>query len=96
MVSKKLIKKYELDEEEIDLLQEEGDDIENEKFFETAIKNQKQYKKGQQSKLITMNARIDVIDKIKEIASNLGLNYQSFINMILKQVADKKIKVQFN
>ena len=47
-----------------------------------------------QTKPITINTNINVIDKIKTIANNNGLNYQTLINMILYQVANGKIDIR--
>ena len=49
--------------------------------------------KSKQTKLMTINTNIAVIDRIKEKAIDLGLNYQTLINMLLKQYADGKIRM---
>ena len=89
MVSKKLIKKYKLDQEEIDLLNEEEKDIaetENEEFFDEAIDNLRN-----RTKLFSIRYNVDVINKIKKKAASYGLNYQTYINLFLYQLANDKI-----
>jgi predicted DNA binding CopG/RHH family protein len=44
-------------------------------------------------KPITMNADVLVIEKIKEMSANIGINYQTLINILLKQYADGKINI---
>lgn len=90
MVSKKLIDKYKLDQEEIDLLKEEEKEInkkENEVFFEKAIDNLKK------DKLISIRVNTSVINSIKKKAESSGMNYQSLINVLLKQYADGRINI---
>ena len=90
MVSKKLIDKYKLDQEEIDLLKEEEKEIgekENEVFFEKAIDNLKK------DKLISIRVNTSVINDIKKKAKSSGMNYQSLINVLLKQYADGRINI---
>ena len=91
MVSKKLIDKYQLDQEEIDLLQEEEKEIsekENEAFFEKAIDNL-----GKKDKLISIRVNTSIINNIKKKAESSGINYQSLINVLLKQYADGRINI---
>lgn len=91
MVSKKLIDKYKLDEEEIDLLNEEEKEIgekENEIFFEEAINNLKK------DKLISMRVNTNIINNIKKIANDIGLNYQSYIGVLLDQASKGNIKLK--
>ena len=91
MVSENLIKKYKLDQEEIDLLKEEEKDItetENEKFFDEAIDNLKN-----KTKLFSIRYNVNTIDKLKQKASEAGMNYQTLINVILKQYVDGKINI---
>ena len=87
MVSKNLIEKYKLDEEKIDLLKEE-DELENEKFFEDAIDNLKN-----RTKIFSIRSNVNTIDKLKQKANEAGMNYQTLINVILKQYVDGKISV---
>lgn len=54
--------------------------------------NQKEVK-PKQIKPMTINTNIIVINKIKEKANDIGINYQSLINVLLKQYADGKIKI---
>lgn len=91
MVSKRLINKYKLDQEEIDLMKEEEKEIsesENELFFDKAISNLKK-----KDKLISLRVNNTVIDTIKQKAEYCGIGYQSLINMLLKQYADGKINM---
>lgn len=90
MVSKKLINKYKLDQEEIDLINEDEKEVgqkENEIFFEKAIDNLKK------DKLISIRVNTLVINGIKKKAENSGINYQSLINILLKQYLDGKINI---
>lgn len=93
MISKVLIDKYKLDEEEIDLMNEDIKEFgknETERFFDSAIDNLKSRK----NKLLSIRTNELIIDKIKTIANNNGLNYQTLINMILYQVANGKIDIR--
>ena len=93
MISKNLIDKYKLDEEEIDLINEDIQEFgenETEKFFDNAIDNLK----SRRNKSLSIRTNELVIDKIKTIANNNGLNYQTLINMILYQVANGKIDIR--
>jgi predicted DNA binding CopG/RHH family protein len=66
----------------------------NDKKFQNELsESAKNYldKKKKKVKPITIRADENVIEKIKVIASNIGLNYQSYLNMILYQVANGKI-----
>lgn len=90
MVSKNLIDKYKLDQEEIDLIKEDENELEekeNEVFFEKAIDNLKK------DKLISIRVNTSVINDIKKKAESSGINYQSLINVLLKQYADGKINI---
>lgn len=55
------------------------------------------FKKAQnelkKTKPMTINTNVAVINKIKEKADNIGINYQSLINVLLKQYADGKINI---
>ena len=91
MVSKNLIKKYKLDQEEIDLLKEEEKyvtETENEKFFNDAVDKLKN-----RTKLFSIRYNINTIDKLKQKANEAGMNYQTLINVILKQYVDGKINI---
>ena len=95
MISKELINKYKLDEEELDLLNEENDIVsekEQEVFFEEAIDNLKK------NKLISLRVNSNVIENIKKIANDFGLSYQSYIGILLNQVANGnlRLKVEYN
>lgn len=91
MVSKKFINKWKLDEEEIDLLKEEEKEVlpkENELFFEKVIDTLKG-----KSKLISLRVNETVINNIKQKSANIGINYQTLINILLKQYSDDKITI---
>jgi predicted DNA binding CopG/RHH family protein len=45
-------------------------------------------------KLISIRLNSSVIDNIKNIADNLGLNYQSYIGMLINQAATGNIRVK--
>jgi predicted DNA binding CopG/RHH family protein len=62
------------------------------KILNDAKKAQNNYKK-QQTKDFVLNIRTsgDVIDKIKKKSIRVGLNYQTYINAILYQVANDNI-----
>ena len=91
MISKELINKYKLDEEELDLLNEENDIVsekEQEVFFEEAIDNLKK------NKLISLRVNSNVIENIKKIANDFGLSYQSYIGILLNQVANGNLRLK--
>lgn len=91
MVSEKFINKWKLDEEEIDLLNEEEKEIstkENELFFEKAINDLKS-----KNKLISLRVNETVINNIKQKSAKIGINYQTLINILLKQYSDDKITI---
>ncbi len=91
MVSKKFINKWKLDEEEIDLLNEEEKEVstkENELFFEKAINDLKS-----KNKLISLRVNETVINNIKRKSVKIGINYQTLINILLKQYSDDKITI---
>lgn len=46
-------------------------------------------------KNITIRADIDTIEKIKNIAEYNGINYQTYINMILYNIANDRFKLNF-
>ena len=46
--------------------------------------------------ILTIRINNDIKNSIKTIASDVGLSYQSYINMILYQIATKKIKVNIS
>lgn len=64
---------------------------ENEKFIKEFEKAQKKVRK---TKLMTIRTEEYVIDKIKDKAMSYGLNYQTYINIFLKQLADGKFSIQ--
>ena len=43
---------------------------------------------------MTIRTEEYVIDKIKDKAMSYGLNYQTYINIFLKQLADGKFSIQ--
>lgn len=91
MVSEKFINKWKLDEEEIDLLNEEEKEVstkENELFFEKAINDLKS-----KNKLISLRVNETVINNIKRKSAKIGINYQTLINILLKQYSDDKITI---
>jgi predicted DNA binding CopG/RHH family protein len=45
-------------------------------------------------KLISIRLNSSVIDNIKNIADNLGLNYQSYIGMLISQAAVGNIRIK--
>lgn len=91
MVREKFINKWKLDEEEIDLLNKEEKEIstkENELFFEKAINDLKS-----KNKLISLRVNETVINNIKQKSAKIGINYQTLINILLKQYSDDKITI---
>lgn len=71
---------------------------ETEEDFKKRIKEENKLKKStftktEQKKPITMNININVIDTLKQKANESGMNYQTLINVILKQYVDGKIKI---
>lgn len=46
-------------------------------------------------KNITIRADVNTLEKIKNIAENNGLNYQTYINMVLHNIANDRIKLKF-
>lgn len=91
MVTKNFIDKWKLDQEEIDLLKEEEKEIsekENEIFFEKAINNLKS-----KNKLISIRINENILNNIKQKSENIGINYQTLINILLKQYVDNKINI---
>jgi predicted DNA binding CopG/RHH family protein len=52
------------------------------------------FKKNRKNKSVTMRIDEDIVNKIKLIATDVGLNYQSYLNVILHQIASEKIKVE--
>jgi predicted DNA binding CopG/RHH family protein len=55
---------------------------------------QEKYKKEQKSQIMTLRVNNNVREKIKMLAKNIGLNYQTFINVILFQIANESIKIE--
>ena len=75
------------DETEEDFKKRQQDTIDLKNNFKKA---QNELKK---TKPMTINTNIAVINKIKEKADNIGINYQSLINVLLKQYADGRINI---
>jgi predicted DNA binding CopG/RHH family protein len=55
------------------------------------VKYKRELKKD---KLISIRLNSSVIDNIKNIADNLGLNYQSYIGMLINQAAVGNIRIK--
>lgn len=72
-------------EEEFEKRQQDTENLKN-----SFKKAQNEFKK---TKPMTINTNVAVINKIKEKANNIGINYQSLINVLLKQYADGKINI---
>ena len=71
---------------------------ETEEDFKKRVKEEIKIKKTafvelEQKKPMTMNININTIDKLKQKANEAGMNYQTLINVILKQYVDGKISV---
>ena len=64
---------------------------EEEEFIKEFEKTQKKFRK---TKPMTIRAEEYVIDRIKNKAMIYGLNYQTYINMFLKQLADGKFTIE--
>ena len=62
----------------------------NKKDLKDLIKAQQEYKK---SKQITIRIQSSVINNIKQKAKSYGLNYQTYINIFLNQLAQDKLQV---
>ena len=54
------------------------------------IKAQKEYKKSRQ---ITIRVQNNIIDSIKQKAETYGLNYQTYINIFLNQLAKGELQL---
>ena len=78
MVTKNFIDKWKLDQEEIDLLKEEEKEI-SEKENEIFFDNY-------------LN-KSNILNNIKQKSENIGINYQTLINILLKQYVDNKINI---
>jgi predicted DNA binding CopG/RHH family protein len=87
-----------LDKEEEEVFkkyeEEKLEDIELSDDVEEFRKAQNEYKKEQKNQTMTLRINSEIREKIKELSKNIGLNYQTFINMILYQIANEKIKVE--
>lgn len=94
--NQEILKNYEpLDDEEKKLFEmyktETVDDIE---FDDNLLKQAREkQKKLNKDSILTIRINNNIKNSIKNIASETGLNYQSYINMILYQIATKKIRV---
>lgn len=71
---------------------------ETEEDFKKRVKEENKLKKAtfvklEQKKPMTMNININTIDKLKQKANEAGMNYQTLINVILKQYVDGKISI---
>ena len=71
---------------------------ETEEDFKKRIKEENKLKKStfiktDHKKPMTMNININTIDKLKQKANEAGMNYQTLINVILKQYVDGKISI---
>ena len=97
--NQEVLKNYKpLDDEEKELFEmyktETVDDI---KFDDNLLKQAREkQKKLNKNAILTIRINNDIKNSIKTIASDVGLSYQSYINMILYQIATKKIKVNIS
>ena len=97
--NQEVLKNYKpLDDEEKELFEmyktETVDDI---KFDDNLLKQAREkQKKLNKDSILTIRINSDIKNSIKDIASDVGLSYQSYINMILYQIATKKIKVNIS
>ena len=68
------------------------------KEFKACLKAQKEYRKEQKklrkSKQITIRCNGEVIDKIKQKAADYGMNYQTYINTFLYQLAQGNLSIE--
>ncbi len=68
---------------------------ETKKYSEMA-RNTLNILKDKQNKLITLRVNENIINEIKNQASNYGLGYQTYINIFLYQLANGKFKLNFS
>lgn len=95
---------YELDEEELQILE----DVENDKYVSLKETNPKEFEKQieiaqiaskntierlTKKKTYTMKLIENDIEKIKGMALEKGLPYQTFIASLIHQIATKQIKI---
>lgn len=102
---KEMLKKYPkmfepLDEEEKQIMEDVKNGLyitpkNEEEKKEQYSKIAKSYTKSKETKAITLRANKNVIEKIRKKADNCGINYQTYINMFLYQLAEGKIKIEF-
>lgn len=70
------------------------------KELKACLKAQKEYKKDkrklEKSSQITIRCNNEVINKIKQKAGNYGMNYQTYINTFLYQLAQGNLSFELN
>lgn len=101
---KEILKRYPnffepLDDEEKQLIDDINNDVyttlelsENEKIkYSKAVENTIKQK---ENKPVSLRLSDYIIDNLKNQASNYGMNYQSYINFFLYQLASGKLKIE--
>ena len=100
---KEMLKKYPkmfepLDEEEKQIMEDfENDlyiDVDDPKKKEEYAKAANDYIRSKENKPITIRANSYVLEKIKNKAASYGMNYQTYINLFLYQLAEGKFTIQ--
>jgi predicted DNA binding CopG/RHH family protein len=88
-----------IDEEEVNMLESwkntrDNDVSFDDKTLKKVLEAQREYKMNyKKNTTITMRINSDMKEKIKLAANEVGLSYQSFLNMVIYRIAEGKLKI---